>query len=105
MFLPEENNVIPFRRWVLAIVITLIGYLLLAGGAYLETRNPRTNVEDQFAWLVLYVGVATTTAGLVYPFLRLSYVLVVAFLAPGGAFGLALVLFWGFIVFNAIFRF
>jgi hypothetical protein len=68
----------------------------------LETRNPRSNVEDDVAWCVLAVGTAMTATGCFSPYLRLRYVPLVALAAPFVAFAAAASVVWSLILLGAI---
>lgn len=88
-------------RWLIAALLSGLGLVLFGIGCYLETRNPRTNAEDNFAWFVLAVGTSLTAAGVVYPFVRRGVVILVALLAPPTAFFLAVVVFWSIVLWSA----
>lgn len=81
-------------RWIIAVPIAVIGAVILFRGFYLETRNPRTNAEDNFAWFVLALGTSMTAAGVAIPFARRWVVVLIAFVSPFLAFSLAVVAFW-----------
>lgn len=51
-------------HWFAAIIITLIGFVVFVHGVPLETQNPRSNAEDDFAWRVLGIGTAIIGAGI-----------------------------------------
>lgn len=100
----DRSDATSVARWILAITIAVIGLAVFVYGIHLETQNPRTNAEDDFAWFVLAVGTAMTAAGIAMPFLRLKYVAVVAVVAPPVAFSAAVVVIWTLIILNAVFR-
>jgi hypothetical protein len=85
--------------------IFCIGLIVFAEGAYLETRNPRSNAEDDVAWLVLGVGVTMIAIGASTPFAPLWAVALIGTASPFVAFGLAVVVVWSVIILNAIFHY
>ena len=89
------------RRWI-AYVVLVLGLLILAWGCFLETRNPRSNTEDDFAILVLGAGVSLSSFGMSLRFLRPVFAAVIAILAPPIAFGLAVAIFWACLIAYAL---
>ena len=89
----------------LAVALFCAGCAVFADGIYLETRNPRSNAEDDVAWCVLGVGVAMTAAGASLPFLPIWLVILIAIASPLIAFGTAVIVVWSVIILNAFFQF
>lgn len=85
-------------RWTVAAATLLGGIVVLVVGVYLETRNPRSNAEDDFAWCLLAVGVSMLGTGISIPFVRPLWVAVVALGLPFVAYVLAVSAFWGWVV-------
>jgi len=81
------------RRWIAGLAF-VAGLLIFAYGCYLETRNPRSNAEDNFAWLVLGIGVSLGSFGISLWFLRPIFACIIAVVVPPSAFCLAVVIFW-----------
>jgi len=77
------------------------GLLIFAYGCFLETRNPRTNIEDDFAWVVLGIGVSLGTFGLALRFLHPVVAILFAVFAPYIAFNLAVVMYWSVVFHEA----
>jgi len=94
----------PTRR-AIAVALFCAGCVVFAAGLYLETRNPRSNAEDDFAWRVLGVGVAMMAAGASLPFVPTWLVIPIAIVSPWIAFVAAVVLLWSVIILNAFLRF
>jgi hypothetical protein len=92
------------RRGI-AVALLCAGCAVFADGIYLETRNPRSNVEDDIALCVLGIGVAMMAAGASLPFLPIWLVVTVAIVSPSIAFSIAVAVVWSVIILNAIFRF
>ena len=90
-------------RLGLALLVT--GVVVVAGGWFLETRNPRTNHDDFLALCVLAIGAASIGAGIGIVRGR-SAIEVLGFAAAAPAIGyfLAVVLFWGCIIFYGAWR-
>jgi len=88
----------------LAVATLGVGLAVFVAGAYLETRNPRTNDEDNFAWCVLAVGTSLIGMGGSLPFARPVLVIVIALASPFIAFALAVFTFWALVMLNAAFR-
>ena len=77
----------------IAVSAFVAGLVLLVWGWTLETQNPRTNAEDDFAWLILGVGVSLSAFAIALWFVRPRIALIAAIVAPPLAFSLASVLF------------
>jgi hypothetical protein len=70
------------RRWLLSAAVVGIGFVTVIVGAWLETRNPRSNLEDDLAWCVLAAGMCLIGAGASLPFARPTMVILSAIAAP-----------------------
>ncbi len=81
-------------RWLLAIVILAAGLIVFAKGAYLETRNPRSNDEDNAALCILATGSFMIGVGLCIPFARPAIVILVAAASPFVAAALTVFVVW-----------
>lgn len=101
---PENSHSSSIRNWIAAIPIAIIGLAVFVYGIQLETRNPKTNVEADFACRVLAFGIGTAAAGFALPFLRLRFVAIIALAAPYVAFVLAVYAIWFLILLNAVFH-
>lgn len=77
----------------IAVPAFVAGLVLFLWGLSLETQNPRTNAEDDFAWLILGVGVSLSAFAIALWFVRPRIALIAAIVAPPLAFSLASVLF------------
>ena len=80
--------------WIIAVPVVVIGAAFFLCGIYLETRNPRTNAEDNFAWGVLALGTSMTAGGVAIPFVRSWVVALIALASPFFGFWLAVAAFW-----------
>jgi hypothetical protein len=80
------------------------GIAVFAWGIYLETRNPRTNAEDDFAWQVLGAGTFLIGIGATLRFLplrlvaRLPIAIVIGIMSPFFAFALAVFVIWSVVI-------
>ncbi len=92
-------------RVSIALAIFCAGLAVFVAGVYLQTRNPRSDEEDVFAWQVLAVGVFLLGVGVSLPFVRAWLALAIGFVSPYIAFMLAVLVVWCVIILNAIFRF
>jgi hypothetical protein len=92
------------RRGI-AVALFFAGLALFGDGVYLETRNPRSNAEDDVALCVLAAGVALITIGTSLPFLPIWAVALIGIVSPFAAFGVAVIVFWMIVMLNAVFRF
>ena len=70
----------------IAVSAFVAGLVLLVWGWTLETQNPRTNAEDDFAWLILGVGVSLSAFAIALWFVRPRIALIAAIVAPPLAF-------------------
>ena len=70
------------RRWFLAAPLVCIGLVTVIVGACLETRNPRSNFEDDVALGVLAAGMCLIGAGIGLPFGRPIIVVLSAITFP-----------------------
>jgi hypothetical protein len=102
--LPKWARPNSIARWVLAVPIIAAGLAVFANGVFLETRNPRSNDEDDFAWRILAIGISIIGAGVSIPFVRPWIVPLVAIASPFVAFAAAVILFWSAIILNALIR-
>lgn len=97
---PARSPKLRSCRWIAGTCVAA-GLLIFACGFYLETRSPRTNVEDNIAWLVLGAGVSIGSFGIALRFLHPVFAGIVAVLAPFAAFVLLVVMFWGLLLIQA----
>jgi len=81
-------------RWAVAAVVLAAGLVVFAEGAYLETRNPRSNDEDNTALCILAMGSSMIGAGISIPFARPVIVILVAAASPFVAFSFAVFIVW-----------
>jgi len=88
-----KSSISTTRRRIAAIAF-IAGLLIFAWGCYLETRNPRSNAEDDFAWLILGIGVSLGSFGISLRFLHPLFAPIIAVVAPPIAFCVAVVIFW-----------
>jgi hypothetical protein len=93
------------KRWGLAIAIAAMGLGIFVVGAYLETRNPRSNDEDVCAWCVLAIGTFLVGTGASLPFAPFWASIAIGFASPLVAFALAVIASWSMIILNEFFRF
>jgi hypothetical protein len=77
---------------------------VFADGVYLETRNPRSNAEDEIALCVIGLGVGLISIGTSLPYLPIWVVAVVGVVSPFVAFAVAVIVFWLIVMVNAVFR-
>ena len=89
-------------RWVIAVPVVAAGLVTLAEGVALETRNPRTNDEDNEAWCILATGAAITGAGISIPFVRPYLVPLIAIASPLVGYAVVVLLVWSCIVLWAV---
>jgi hypothetical protein len=85
-------------QWGLAVLFLAVGLVSFIAGAYLQTRNPRTNSVDSVSWCALAVDTSLIAAGLSLPFMRPAMVVVIATVSPLVGFALASCLFWAIYV-------
>ncbi len=97
---PDQSPKSQFRRSI-AWICFAAGLLIFVCGCYLEARNPRTNVEDNIAWLVLGIGVSLGSFGIAFRFLHPALATITAFVSPFLAFAFAVVMFWSFLIITA----
>jgi hypothetical protein len=92
------------RRLLLVAPIFAVGLAVLIKGAYLETRNPRSNEEDDVAWAVLAVGASMIGAaiGLLFRF-PATTTIALAILFPAVGFALLVYLYWACMIGYVIF--
>jgi hypothetical protein len=102
---PAGKGRISLVRVSIALAILCSGLSVFVAGVYLETRNPRSNEEDDFALQVLTVGTFFLGVGCSLPFVRPWISLAIGLAAPFAAFICAVSVFWTVIFLNAIFRF
>ncbi len=95
----DKSPILTTRRWI-AVVPFIVGLVIFACGCDLETRNPRSNAEDNFAWLVLGIGVSLGSFGVSLWFLRPIFAFIIAVIAPPLGFCLAVVIFWVCLIAN-----
>ncbi|NOY41525.1 MAG: hypothetical protein GXP26_06780 [Planctomycetes bacterium] len=93
----DELPIPTTRRWIAGIAL-VAGLVIFAWGCYLEIRNPRSNAEDNFAWLILGIGVSLGSFGIALWFLRPIFASIIAVVAPPLAFCLAVVIFWACLI-------
>jgi len=93
----DKLPILTIRRWI-AVVAFVTGMVIFAWGCNLETRNPRSNAEDNFAWLMLGIGVSLGSFGIALWFLRPIFAFIIAVVAPPLAFCLAVVIFWACLI-------
>lgn len=79
-----------------------LGAAIFAIGIHLETRNPRSNIEDNIAWCVLAIGVALMGAGVGQKLAGWKGAILFAIVAPPYAFIGAVAIIWGLIILRAI---
>ena len=85
---------VPRRRCLLGVTVLGIGLATLITGAWLETRNPRSNVEDNIAWLVLFAGMFLLGVGVSLPFARPIIAVLIGFVFPLVGFCLLSSFYW-----------
>jgi hypothetical protein len=90
-------------RLTFALTSLAIGLLTVAVGIGLETRNPRTNVEDDLGWAVLGTGMFLVGLGASLPFTRPLIALLIGFASPFCAFWFAVLAFWTYVITLAAF--
>jgi hypothetical protein len=69
-------------RRLLAAAAIGIGVVMVIAGAWLETRNPRTNSADNVAWCVLFAGMFSLGIGISLPFRHPIVVLLIGIASP-----------------------
>lgn len=89
----HRSPILTTDRWI-ALVSFMLGLVIFALGCYLETRNARSNAEDNFAWLLLGIGVSLGSFGVSLWFLRPISAFTLAVVAPPLAFCFVSVMFW-----------
>ena len=87
-----------FVLWSVSAAVFAIGMAVFAIGAYLETRNPRSDDEDAVAWFVLAMGAAVIGTGVTLPFARPLRVVLVALASPFVVYGVAVLALWAWTV-------
>ena len=88
------------RRWLFAAAVVGIGLVTAIVGAWLETRNPRSNLEDDLAWLVLAAGMCLIGAGVSLPFARPAMVILSAIAFPVAGWWLLVFAYWFAMIFS-----
>jgi hypothetical protein len=99
---PNSSRPRSVLRRLIAFPVLAAGLVVFANGVYLETRNPRSNDEDNIAICVLAVGASITGAGISIPFVRPLIVVLVAMASPVIAYALAVIVFWFFMPLVAV---
>jgi hypothetical protein len=79
---------------LLAAAVCGIGLVTPIVGGWLETRNPRSNLEDDLAWCVLAAGMCLIGAGVSLPFARPPIVILSAIAFPVGSWWLLVFAYW-----------
>jgi uncharacterized membrane protein YphA (DoxX/SURF4 family) len=102
---PRAKRRISPVRVCIALAIFCSGLSVFVAGVYLETRNPRSNEEDIFAWQVLAVGTFLLGVGCSLPFVGTWISLAVGLASPFAAFVVAVIVVWTVIILNAMVRF
>ena len=102
---PDGKRKVSRARVSIALPIFCAGLAVFVAGVYLETRNPRSNEEDDFAVQVLAVGAFLLGIGASLPFVPAWLALAIGLVSPFLAFALAVIVVWSVIILNAIFRF
>ena len=93
----KSSSSLTTQQWI-AVIASVVGLAIFAIGCYLETRNPRSNAEDDLAWLVLGIGVSLVAFGVSLWILRPLFALIIAIIAPPVAFCLAVVIVWACLI-------
>jgi hypothetical protein len=88
-----------YRR-LLAVAALGIGLATVITGAWLETRNPRSNAEDIIAWRVLAVGMFLLGVGVSLPFARPIIAVLIGIACPIVAWWLLVCAFWIALYYN-----
>ena len=94
----------PVWQFPLAYILMAAGVLIFAVGFPLFTRNPATNEEQSFGFLVLGIGVALGSAGVSLRFLRPIYAPFAAIAGPTFAWIIATIFIWACLILNGIIR-
>ncbi len=81
-------------RLTFAVALLCVGMPSFVLSMYLETRNPRSEAEDNLAWQLFTLGMFLVGTGASLPFMRAGWAMVVGALSPGVAFALLVVLVW-----------
>lgn len=89
---------------LLAVVLLGIGLVVFVVGAYLETRNPRTNDEDDVAWRVLGVSAFLIGTGAGLLFVGPIKAIMIGVVSPFIGFWLMVAIVWSFILIHVIIR-
>jgi hypothetical protein len=82
------------KRRRLALALTAIGLGIFVAGLYLETRNPRSNNEDDVAWCILGIGAFLTGVGVSLRFVPTWLSIAIGIASPFVAFALAVTVVW-----------
>jgi hypothetical protein len=92
------------RRYkvMLAIPLLCVGLVALASGAYLETRNPRSNHEDDTALAILAIGACVTGFAIALPLTHPVVAALIGLACPIVGFGLLVVSVWSYIILRAL---
>lgn len=88
------------RIRLLGRVVIAIGLVTVLAGAWLETRNPRSNFADDVAWSVLAAGGFLIGLGVSLPFVRPIVAVAVGLAFPIVGWFLLVVAFWGVLLHN-----
>jgi hypothetical protein len=89
----ELSRVTRHRR-LLAVAVFGIGVATLIAGYWLESRNPRSSVEDTAAWGILGVGMFLLGVGATLPFARLIVAVCVGIVVCSVAWWLLVIAYW-----------
>ncbi|HEY4312936.1 MAG TPA: hypothetical protein VGN12_26025 [Pirellulales bacterium] len=92
------------RRRLLITALFGLGVAILATGIYLETQNPRTELQDDDAWCVAGLGTSLIGAGIGLRAGGWGRPLQFAFVAPPVGYLGAVAAFWGFMVLYVLLR-
>lgn len=82
------------HRRLLAVAVLGVGLATVIAGACLETRNPRSNVEDAVAWGILGAGTFLLGVGATLPFARTLVAVCVGVVACLVAWWLVVSVYW-----------
>lgn len=92
----------PVRQIPLAYILMALGVVIFAVGFPLFARNNASNAEQDFAFMLLGIGIAFGVGGVSLRFLHPLYALLAALIGPPLAWIMAAILCWACLILNGL---